>query len=244
MEGINGISVVICCYNSESRIEKVLTHLMDQEGDEGIAWEVIVVDNASTDATSRVARKTWKHGRVDMKVVSEMNPGLSHARRKGMGASRYEIISLVDDDNWVEKYWIRKIFDHMNSSPETGMMGGKGRAVFEDRAPEWFDRFQRSFAVGPQAEQSGWHYSFLYGAGLTLRKEAWNHLVDNGFKFILSDRKGASLSSGGDAELGMAILLAGYKVFYDASLDFAHFQPAGRMNWEYLVKLTVASAGP
>ncbi len=237
MEGIDGISVVICCYNSEIRIEKVLTHLLAQEGDEGISWEVIVVDNASTDRTVEVARQVWKHEQVELKVVAEMNPGLSHARRRGLAEAGFEIISFIDDDNWVENRWIRKVKDHMNVHPETGILGGRGAGAFEEEEPFWFKDFQRYFAVGPQAAESGKHNRMLYGAGLNIRKKAWEDLIENGFEFILSGRKGKALSSGEDAELCMAILLAGYDLYYQEDLSFFHYMPAVRMDWEYLVRM-------
>jgi len=242
MKEIDGISVVICCYNSESRIEQVLTHLMAQEGDEDIQWEVLVIDNASTDATREKAMQVWKHPRISMEVIAEMNPGLSFARRKGLDKASFEIISFIDDDNWVEKHWIRKVNGHMNAHPSTGVLGGKGEAAFEGEEPQWFGEFQRSYAVGPQAPQSGQHHTMLYGAGLNIRKQAWDMLVENEFSFILSDRKGASLSSGGDAELCMAVLLMGYELYYASDLEFKHYMPAVRITWDYLARLNRAFA--
>jgi len=55
-----GVSVIICCYNSANKIKNVLKHLEEQKGTELIPWEVIVVDNASSDYTFEVAKKSWK----------------------------------------------------------------------------------------------------------------------------------------------------------------------------------------
>ena len=240
MKGIDGISVVICCYNSESRIGKVLSHLMEQKNDEGIPWEVVVVDNASTDATAETALKAWKHKKVEIRVVQEMTPGLSHARLKGFAEARFEVISFIDDDNWVEDHWIEKVHEHMCTHPDTGILGGRGEAALEEDEPFWFKEFQRSYAVGPQAERTGPHDSILYGAGFNIRKKAWDTLVANGFEFKLSGRKGKAMSSGEDAELCMAVHLMGYVLYYRDDLTFFHFMPAGRVNWQYLVKLRTA----
>ncbi len=119
---INGISIVICCFNSEQRLPKVLEHLDRQILIDSIQWEVVVVDNASRDRTSDVAKELWKREDVSLKVVFEPNPGLSSARMKGIDESSYDIISYIDDDNWVESGWIQKVYDGMNKDPKIGIL--------------------------------------------------------------------------------------------------------------------------
>jgi glycosyltransferase involved in cell wall biosynthesis len=65
----SGVSVIICCYNSEKRIEEVLHHLDKQKDTNHFLWEIILVDNASTDNTAEIARNTWTRKDVDLKVV-------------------------------------------------------------------------------------------------------------------------------------------------------------------------------
>ncbi len=55
-----GVSVIICCYNSSSRIIPTLQNLVKQRVPNHIPWEVIVVNNASTDNTGEVAKETWQ----------------------------------------------------------------------------------------------------------------------------------------------------------------------------------------
>lgn len=234
---INGISIVICCYNSEKRIPKLLSHLNKQEYEEFINWEVLIVDNASTDKTKEVARNCWDHPKIRLRTVDEPNPGLSNAREKGLAESTFDVVSFIDDDNWVEEKWVQKVFNHMNGDATIGLLGGRGIAEFEASAPPWFDLFERAYAVGPQAKTSGVHHSILYGAGLSIRKKVWNHLKSNGFQFILSDRKGNMITSGGDSELSLAVLLSGYKLYYDQDLCFVHYMPEVRITWPYLINL-------
>lgn len=233
-----GISVVICCYNSELKIAKVLTHLQNQNFNSQVAWEVLVVDNASTDETGAVAKESWSMEGVSLRVVNEPNPGISHARRRGFDDAHFEIISFVDDDNWVEADWIQKVYDTMYSDMEIGILGGVGIASFEEDPPEWFSAYQSSFAVGPQGDESGEHLSNLYGAGMNIRKSTWDKLRENGFNFQLTGRKGKLLSSGEDSELSQAVILSGQKLYYRSDLTFHHFMPTERITWDYLVRLT------
>ena len=232
-----GISVVICCYNSEDKIQKVLTCLQDQRFKKEPSWEVLVVDNASTDRTAAVANDSWTLEGVKLRVVNEPNPGISHARRRGFDEAGFEIISFVDDDNWVEKDWIQKVFDTMYADSEIGILGGNGTAVSDVPLPAWFDRYQGAYAVGPQGDASGEHDAILYGAGLNIRKSTWENLRKEGFDFQLTGRKGKVLSSGEDSELSLAVILNGQKLYYRSDLTFEHFMPEGRLNWDYLMKL-------
>lgn len=235
-----GVSIVICTYNGSKRIASVLDYLARQRFEKAVNWEIILVDNASEDNTVEVARKAWNSGTTPLRIVPEPKKGLSNARGAGIRESQYNLVCFIDDDNWVNPIYVERIFDIMKSNPGVALLGGQGEAVFEGSEPEWFHEFQQAFAVGPQAKNDGImsnKSSFLYGAGLTLRKDVWNMIIEKGFTFCLSDRTGTSITSGGDAEIGYAIRLAGYDLYYDSKLTFKHYMPAGRMSLPYFIKL-------
>ena len=58
-----GVSVVVCTHDGAARLPATLAHLVSQTVPAGLAWEVVVVDNASTEATGTVAREAWPSGR-------------------------------------------------------------------------------------------------------------------------------------------------------------------------------------
>jgi len=127
------------------------------------------------------------------------------------------------------------------SHPEVGACGGLGTPAFENgNVPKWLWQFQPSYALGPQGPCEGYVPSsrgYLHGASLSLRRSAWLELVSAGFKSILSDRKGADLSSGGDVEICYALQLAGWKLWYEPKLTFHHFIPMARLDWAYLIRV-------
>jgi len=236
----DGVSVVICCFNSAGKISQTLASLLKQEFSESIPWEVVLVDNASDDNTSDVARQTWNLSTVPLYIIPELKKGLSNARQSGIRESHYDLVCFIDDDNWVNPHWIESVYNRMKQHPEVALLGGRGEAVFEKEEPDWFKQFQHCYAIGPQAENEGVIQSetgFLYGAGLTLRKEVWNKIVEKGFRFYLSDRSGNNITSGGDMEMCYAIRLAGYFLYYDPVLTFKHYMPAGRITVPYLIRL-------
>lgn len=235
-----GVSIVICCYNSVGRLPETLRHLAAQTSTASIPWEVLVIDNASSDATAAVARQAWSdEALAPLRVVNEPKPGLTHARYRGLRESQFEFISLIDDDNWVSADWVARVFSILSTHPEVAVCGGRGEPVLEIKTPpEWFAEFASAYAVGPQGGAEGYVVrAWLYGAGMSIRKAAWIALLSNGFRPALADRKGKSLTSGGDSELCFALVLSGWNLWYDPNLTFRHYLPAERLTWSYLRRL-------
>ena len=237
----HGISVIICCYNSAERIEVVLYHIEKQKNTDELSWEVILVDNASQDNTAEIARKYWTRGDVPLKIVKENVPGLSNARKKGLGSSSYSTVIFVDDDNLLADGYISRAHKIMSEYSNVGLAGGLGIPVSTVELPEWFSEHQNAFAVGPQAEKDGYLpylRTYLHGAGLVMRKKVWDSLLSEGFDFFLSGRKGKSLSSGEDFEISAVFRIAGYQLWYDSQLEFQHIIPKNRLMWTYIINLS------
>ena len=210
------ISVVICTFNGAKRLVPTLEHLRQQKRAEQIEWEIVVVDNASTDNTAAVARTLWPtNNPVPLTIVRESEQGLSNARRCGVFSAKHDIVSFVDDDNWVDENWIALTAKIFAENHDIGVCGGRGIAVFEGTKPDWFERFQDSFAVGTQGRHRGIlpDDRLLWGAGLSIRAKALRTLFEAGFQQINSDHTGTSLVSSGDYELCCALRLTGWKLF-------------------------------
>lgn len=237
----HGITIVICCHNSSSRLPAVLEHLLRQDAPATIRWEVLVIDNASSDATSDVARGVWpdRHP-VPLRVVLEPNIGQTNARNRAFTEAMYDIISFVDDDNWVEPEFVKTVHWLMQNLPEMGACGGRIEEVCEVDPPDWFDAFKVALAISPKDETYGWISDpdkFLPGAGLSIRQGALRDILALGFTPTLSGRTGKSLVCGEDLELGAALRLAGWKFWREESLTIKHFMPAGRLTWPYMKRL-------
>lgn len=238
-----GVSVVVCCHNSAHLLPETLGRLAAQAFKGAIPpCEVIVVDNASTDKTSEIAAASWPVDcRIPLRVVVEPELGLTAARLRGIAEARHELVCFIDDDNRVNSNWLETVSLLVCEHPEVGAFGGQIEAISEKTLPIWFDRFQNFYAVGQQGEKAGdvtESRGYLWGAGLCLRRRAWQTLSDNNFHFRLSDRKGQLLSSGGDAELCYALRLAGWRLWYEPRLKMQHFIPESRLTWDYLRRVS------
>lgn len=236
-----GVSIVICCHNSALRLPATLECLALQEVPGGVSWEIILVNNGSTDATTDVARAAWADiKQIPLLVVDEPILGLSQARATGLRKASFEYVCFVDDDNLVGPDWISRVANTMHTHPEVAALGGPSVAVTQMAVPQWFHRFQIHYAVGAQSEKAGditWTRGYLWGAGLTIRNAAWQELARLGFRSLLSDRRGTTLASGGDVELCYALRLAGWKLWYEPGLLLRHFLPENRLSWTYLRRL-------
>ena len=240
MTAPDGLSVILCCHNSASRLPATLGHLAGQRSGGRFPWEVILVDNASSDATGRLAQELWpQDAPAPLRVVHEARLGLAYARRLGISIARYELLSFVDDDNWVCPDWVQRVWELMSQHPEVGACGGFCDAECEIPPPQWFHSFNGMYALGRPGGKAGdiTHTSVLPGAGLTVRKSALLELEKNGFRTWLVDRQGMMLTAGQDTELCLALRLAGWQLWYEPRLQLRHFLPAKRLQWSYLRRL-------
>jgi glycosyltransferase involved in cell wall biosynthesis len=238
-----GISVIVCCYNSAERLTETIKHLARQNVPHYIPWELIVVDNASTDNTAETALQQWKkyNSATPFRAIHQPILGKIHALKKGMEIARYEFLLICDDDNWLHRDYVKTAYEVMEKHPEVAIMGGCGQAVFEVDAPAWFAKYQELFGVGPQADNSGYvslTRNWVYGAGSVIRRSSWETLNASGFYGISTGPVGSRLSGGGeDVELCYAMKLAGYEIWYEDTLRFFHFMPKERLNWKYFLRL-------
>ncbi|MDJ1482161.1 glycosyltransferase [Cytophagaceae bacterium YF14B1] len=239
---MDGISIIICCYNSVTRISPTLQHLASQRTCNQLSWEVLLIDNASTDNTAQTAIQLWEsfNSKIPLRIINEPRPGLSFARETGLQDSHYNIAIFVDDDNWLKEDYIQIAYNTINANKGIGILGGRVEAACEIEPPAWFEKSKAHYVIGEPYSQTGdvtEDRATIYGAGMVINKAAWKKLKASGYKSQLSDRKGSQLSSGGDVELCFALKMLGYRIYYHKDLVLKHFLPKARLSWNYLEKL-------
>jgi glycosyltransferase involved in cell wall biosynthesis len=227
-------SVVICTFNGASRIERVLTALA--ELNDGASYEIILVDNCSTDGIAALASAIWQRiGKplVDLKVIVEPTPGVAFARRTGARAATGEFVLFCDDDNLLAPDYLQ-IAASIMADETIGAAGGASTPVVSDGdiSPLLFS-WGGHYAIGAQAPASG-DIHVLWGAGMVVRTKLVVPLYEMpGFPLMVG-RKGSALTTGEDTEIVHCVALSGYRIWYDERLTFRHIVRRERMTEAYL----------
>ena len=232
----DGISVIICCYNSSWIIKRSLEALEKQVIPKGLGWEVVIVDNNSTDNTKLLVNSIIAFSSLNIILVEEKKAGLLNARKKGIKSVSYQYSIFCDDDNIFSENYVYSMYKRMCSDVNIGCIGGRGVPdLLSEPYPE-FKQFMGAYALGNQRKNP-----FLFGAGLCVRTQLVNEIYDSQ-TFYLVGRCGNKLLAGDDNELVASILLRGYYKIYIDDLVFIHVIKAERLTWDYLKKMFVGFA--
>lgn len=242
------ISVIIPTYNPNiQRLSQTLSGLKNQT----IAvetWELIIIDNNSSSSFTNEIDLSWH---PNARIVQEKQQGLTFARIKGFKTANSELILMVDDDNIIDRYYIENAVKIMSQNPRLGAIGGKSLPIFEGEEPSYLKEFYGFLALRDLGEEeiiAEWNSSYPtcspIGAGMAIRKTALKSYIkknESGANTI-SDRKGDSLSSGGDNDIILEILKSGFGVGYFPQLSLQHIIPVTRTSVKYLCKLNFESS--
>src|SRR5262245_56199272 len=101
------VSVVLSMYNRSERLPAALEALLNQRGE--VPYEIIVVDNNSSDDTAAVVHRTASRAEGRVQYAFEPRQGLSHGRNAGIALARSPIIAFTDDDVRVSSDWILQL---------------------------------------------------------------------------------------------------------------------------------------
>ena len=229
------MSLVICCHNGAKRLPKTLSHLAAQDPP-GTPWEVLLIDNGSSDGSADVAQACWQDGPAPLRIIDEPRVGVRHARERGLAEAKYPLVGFVDDDNWLDPGWIRAANEVMTSDAHLGAVGSIRTPACEVLPPAWFADVHSLYAIltDRELERMDKPVEYLPTAGLCVRKVAWGNLLKNGFRHQLDGSTGRQLQGGEDVELTRALLLSGWTLRTDARLRLRHFIPSHRLQWMYI----------
>ena len=238
----SGISVLVCTHNGARNLPATLRHLAAQRVDGALPWEIIVVNNASTDDTAAVAGRLLSElpGAVPFRLVEEPRQGKDRAVDKGLALAQYQYVLICDDDNWLAEDYVQRAYEIVTANPRIGMLGGRSIPVFECNPPTWFKEVEKFYAVGEQNAHPGevtTSKGFLWGAGAIINLAAYQLLLGAGFERIITFADYPDIARGEDVELCLAIKLSGYKIWYDPGLALQHCISKEKLSWAYIVRL-------
>jgi glucosyl-dolichyl phosphate glucuronosyltransferase len=129
------ISVVMSTYNRCHLLDQDISALLEQTTN-GLQYEIIIVDNNSTD---RTAEKIAAYARQDSRIryVFEGRQGVAYGRNAGIAAAQAGLIAFCDDDVYVANDWVQKMYDTLARYPAAEFVGGKVVPVWKQPPPKW-----------------------------------------------------------------------------------------------------------
>jgi GT2 family glycosyltransferase/glycosyltransferase involved in cell wall biosynthesis len=114
-------SVIVLCYNNLDFTKACLSSL--ERHTRYLDWELIVVDNASSDGTADWLRE-WARDRDDVVLVlNEKNLGFAGGNNSGLAAARGDVLVLLNNDTYVTVGWLHGLVRHLRENPSLGLVG-------------------------------------------------------------------------------------------------------------------------
>jgi glycosyltransferase involved in cell wall biosynthesis len=214
------VSIVIPVYNEADRLADCLEAIARQSAP---AFEVIVVDNNSTDITASIAASF-----PFVTLLHESKQGVTHARNTGFNAARGDIIGRIDADTLLPVDWVHRIENIFKASSVSAVSG----------APHYYD-----FALDNFADRADWklrqHLSrtlgdenFLWGANMAVRRRDW---------LAIRDELCIEADLHEDFDLGIHLQQQGLRVAYDPALVAGVSARRIDMSFMDFVRYTLAS---
>ena len=225
-------TVIVCTYNRCKSLEDTLRAMQQQVVPPDISWELIVVDNNSSDGTQALVAE-WQTRLPGLRYQFEERQGLSYARNRGIEAANGALLLFTDDDVIPESDWVATVVRAMKLHGCDGL-GGYIAPLWEETPPPWLtDKFHGFLAIrmdnhGPRLLEAEDDPPF--GANMAFRREVFSRL--GGFD-VNRGHKGKVLAGGEEWDLFARLRDSGGKVVYIPAARVHHKVEAFRLNKRY-----------
>ena len=229
-------TVVVCTFNRCQSLATVLESLAFQVMPETIAWEIVVIDNNSTDRTREIIEDAVRKWPGRFRYIFEHRQGLSFARNRGISEARGSVIAFTDDDVKINRDWLCNLTSNLHTGEWAGA-GGRIVSAWEKPIPDWMS-LQDPDTMGPFAvfdfgESPKPLSRPPYGANMAFRGEVFQKY--GGFRTDLG-RSGTNLHGREDTEIGDRLLAAGERLRYEPLAVVIHPAPESRMTKNFVLR--------
>ncbi|MGO9019929.1 MAG: glycosyltransferase [Syntrophobacteraceae bacterium] len=228
------ITVAICTYNRCSLLAQTLGQMTNLVIPSGIEWELLVVNNNSTDSTEEVIKSFSTS--LPIRHVFEPRPGKSNALNAASRSARGQYILWTDDDVLVDRGWMAAYWEALERRPDAGFFGGPIEPLFEGSPPKWLKRclpqIEEAYAIRDLGERPFLFSKKIqpYGVNWAVRrKEQLLYPYDPS----LGPQPGSFIRGEEEAVI-TAMLDAGIEGWWVPGARVKHFTPRARQTVRYL----------
>jgi glycosyltransferase involved in cell wall biosynthesis len=239
------LSVILPTRNRAPLLGDCLASLVGQNFSFDL-FEVLVVDNGSSDDTERIARRYTSQ--LPLRYLFEPEAGLHTARHAGLRAARADILVYGDDDIVADPGWLSSI-DSAFREADVALVGGNNRPLFEAQPPAWLLRWWErpagnghaishlsilDFGKGQFDINPGW----VWGCNFSIRRSVL--LRAGGFHPDAMPAESLRLRGDGETSVSSAIRKAGLRARFHSGASVAHRVSVARMSADYFEQRSYA----
>lgn len=232
-------TVLIATYNRADLLDETLACLARMRVSPALRWDVIVVDNNSTDATRRIVERHAYDYPAPLEYLFEGRQGRSSALNSGILKARGRVLAFTDDDVRVQDGWLdAACAPLLEGRPSVGYTGGPVRPIWGAPPPAWLD-LTRGDLWGTIAIQDHGTETVSYeeirrvplGANMAVRREVFDAV--GGYRPDLG-RTGGKLVLGQEVpEWLLRVRVAEFTGVYVPAMEVHHHVPAARLSRRY-----------
>jgi glycosyltransferase involved in cell wall biosynthesis len=225
---------VVCTYNRVADLLCVLDALERQTGLDGRRWDVLVVDNNSSDGTGERVRERMASGRLPHRYLFEPAQGKSRALNKAIRETTAPILAFTDDDVIIPAGWLSALLAPFDDPACMGV-GGAVVPVWVGDRPAWASESEPFRMMGAivQYGQDGDGVPAIappIGANSAYRREVF---MRHGMFVEELGHAGGRVIPGEDIELGRRLMRAGERLLFSRAAEVGHPVTPARLNRRY-----------
>jgi glucosyl-dolichyl phosphate glucuronosyltransferase len=228
------VTVAICTWNRSRLLTQTLEHFKRMVIPPELPWEILVVDNGSTDST-RAVLASFSNS-LPIRSLHQPISGHSRSRNLAIEHANSDLMIWTDDDVLVEKDWLVAYVAGAAKYPEAAFFGGPIAPVFENGSPDWLQatwpKCSPAFAARDlgETEANIPPAKFPYGANFAVRTS-----LQKTFLFDVSlGRQASSMLGEDEIDLFRRLIQAGHHGVWLPAPKLKHFITADRSTAEYV----------
>lgn len=231
------ITVILCTYNRCGVLAKALDSVAASRLPASTNWEVLVIDNNSSDGTRDVIEGYCRNFPDRFRYIFESKQGKSHALNNGIRQARGELLAFIDDDVIAEPLWLQNLTEPLIN----GNWGGAGGRILAQEifaVPRWLPMEGPYSLSGMLALfDLGDHARELtcppFGTNMAFRKSIFEKY--GMFRTDMGPCPGSEIRNE-DTEFGRRLMSAGVRLWYEPSAVVYHAVPESRLTKSYLLR--------
>lgn len=231
------ITVALCTHNHADRLNRTLADLARLKSPAS-PWEFLIIDNASTDATSALlASDDWRPANMVVRIVREVKLGLSNARNRALEEARGEYVLFMDDDETPDPSWLIE-YEQAMRQYQPDALGGRIEVFFEDGAqPGWLQNELLGFLGKLDHGEARWlteRATPIFGGNFAFHRSVFERIGN--FDARLG-RQGTANIGGEDTEIYRRLLEHGCRVRWVPSAIINHRIQTPKLRRGYFLDL-------